>query len=406
MRYRLHTRPLEERSTDILVIGAGPAGLAAALAGRRCGASVVVLDERPQSGGQYYKGIASSHQTATPPDKQFHEGSVLIEDVRSSGVSILQEVTVWGAFAANEVLALVAGEAIVFRPRRLVLATGAYERAMPIPGWTLPGVMTTGAAQTLMRSYQVTPGRRVVVAGNGPLDFQLAADMVAMGIEVVAVAETASRPGLGLVGPLLRAALNDPLRMIEGGGYLRRLRSAGVPILWGHIATAAKGEGRVSEVVLSPVDTDGAFDPAQGQSFPADALCLGYGLIASSEIANALGCRMRLDPRHLGSLAVDTTEAGETSIAGVFAVGDGASVLWFRCGSGARRDRRQGCCHTARICKRAGWRCRTEAPDSAAVPRCAYGRSFAPRPSCSSLSPTRPSSAAAKRWIWGCFVAR
>ena len=84
----------------------------------------------------------------------------------------------FGAFSPDEVLALVDGEAVVFRPRRLILATGAYERPMPMPGWGLPGVMTTGALQTLTRSQQVVPGRRVVIAGNGPLNFQLAADLV------------------------------------------------------------------------------------------------------------------------------------------------------------------------------------------------------------------------------------
>ena len=347
---------LEERATDILVIGAGPAGLAAALAARRCGAAVVVLDERPQSGGQYFKGIASSHEAAVPPDRQFRQGSALVDEVRRSGATILQEAAVFGAFAADEILALVDGEGIVFRPRRLVLATGAYERAMPIPGWTLPGVMTTGAAQTLMRAYQVAPGRRVVVAGNGPLNLQLAADMAAMGVEVVAVAESASRPGLGHASSLLRAMLCDPLRMIEGAGYLSclrswglrswglrswglrswglrswglrssGLRSSGVPILWGHLAIAAKGEGRLGEVVLAPVDAKGLPNPVRSRSLKADTLCLGYGLVASCEIANALGCRMRLDARHLGSLAVDTTDTGETSADGVFAVGDGASV--------------------------------------------------------------------------------
>ena len=317
---------LATRKIDILVVGTGPAGLSAALAARQCGASVIMLDERPQAGGQYYKPVAPSHLASAPPDKQFAEGAALFLAAQNAGVEIVQGATVWGAFAPDEVLALIDGEAIVFRPRRLILATGAYERAMPIPGWTLPGVMTTGAAQTLVRAYQVTPGERVVIAGNGPLNFQLAADMVDQGIDVVAVVECAPAPGPGRLGAMVRAFRADPAKMFEGAGYLLRLKRKGVPVLWSHIAVEAIGEDRVEQVKIAPVGADGVNQLENTKDLSADTLCLGYGLIASSEIASALGCRMRIDPRHLGTLSVETSDDGETSIEGVFAVGDGAHV--------------------------------------------------------------------------------
>ncbi len=314
--------PMQE--IDILVIGAGPAGLSAALAARQCGASVIVLDERAQSGGQYYKPVAPSHAAPTAPDTQFARGAQLIGRARAAGVKLMQDATVWGAFSAAEVVALVGGETILFTPRRLILATGAYERAMPLPGWTLPGVMTTGAAQTLARAYQVSPGERVVIAGNGPLNFQLAADLVDRGVDVVALAESAPAPRR--LTPMTRAFGADAAKMIEGVGYLLRLKRKRVPVLWSHVAIAAMGEDRLGAVQLAPVEADGRAVTARAQLISADVLCLGYGFIASSEIANALGCRMRHDPRHLGSLCVETSDLGETSIAGVFAVGDGARV--------------------------------------------------------------------------------
>ena len=323
-----HSEPaaLLTRETDILVIGAGPAGLSAALAARQSGAAVIILDERPQSGGQYYKPIAPSHIASTPPDKQYVSGTALLEATQNAGVEIIQGSTVWGAFAVDEVLALVDGKSIVFRPRRLILATGAYERAMPIPGWTLPGVMTTGAAQTLVRAYQVTPGERVVIAGNGPLNIQLAADMVDHGVKVIAVVEAAEPPGLAQFGAVTRALRTDPAKMFTGAGYLRRLKRKGVPVLWSHIAVSAIGDGRVEQVTVAPLEDDGATQLENAKNLSADTLCLGYGFIASAEIANALGCRMRTDKRHIGTLSVEVSGEGETTVKGVFAVGDGAYV--------------------------------------------------------------------------------
>lgn len=312
----------DTRAPDILVIGAGPAGLAAALAARRCGATVTILDGRSQSGGQYFKPIAPSHQVGRQPDAQFRHGEALLASTRAAGVEIFQEALVWGAFATDEVMALVDGEAAIFRPRRLILATGAFERAVPFEGWTLPGVMTAGAAQTLARAYQVAPGQRVLIAGNGPLTFQLADDLVTHGVEVVGLVERAPTPDFHKLAAVTRAARADFSRMAQGFSYLTRLKRARVPIYWAHDVVRASGDGSLAQVEILPVGGT-AGDVI---SIAADTLCLGHGLIASSEIARALGCSMTADERHIGSAAVATDENGETSIAGVFAVGDGARV--------------------------------------------------------------------------------
>ncbi|MDR6154734.1 glycine/D-amino acid oxidase-like deaminating enzyme/bacterioferritin-associated ferredoxin [Acidovorax delafieldii] len=306
---------------DLLVIGAGPAGLSASLTAARAGASVRVLDERPQSGGQFFKPLAPSHTSAQPIDQQFAQGKVLEQAVRAAGVSVHQGAQVWAAFTPQEVGALVDGRAMVFRCRQLVIAPGAYERPVPFPGWTLPGVMTTGAGQTLARAYRVAPGQRVVIAGNGPLNLQLAAELLAGGATVLAVLESAPRPALRHARFALAALRSAPDLIWQGWRYMRTLKRHGVPLLWGHEVIAAEGDGALRRVRAARVGRT-----TETIEFDADTLCLGYGFIPSTELARMLGCNHRIAPGHLGHLATVTDTQGATSIPGVFVVGDGADL--------------------------------------------------------------------------------
>ncbi|QFZ83986.1 FAD-dependent oxidoreductase [Variovorax paradoxus] len=313
------------QDVDVLVVGAGPAGLSAALAARQAGASVLVLDERLQAGGQFYKPLAPSHHAPRPADRQFANGLALERDVRAAGVTIAQGAQVWAAFSAHEVSALIDGRATHIRCRQLVIAPGAYERPVPIPGWTLPGVMTTGAAQTLARAYRVAPGRRVVIAGNGPLNLQLAAELLVGGAHVVAVLESAASPSARHWRHLLTTARTAPDLVRQGWGYLRQLRAHKVPVLWRHAVVGAEGDGELTAVQAVQLDAQG--QPTSSlQRFEADTLCLGYGFIPSTELARMLGCEHRVVDRHLGYLATVTAEDGATSLDGVFVVGDGADM--------------------------------------------------------------------------------
>ncbi|WP_232073057.1 FAD-dependent oxidoreductase [Variovorax sp. RA8] len=314
------------REVDLLVIGAGPAGLSAALAARRAGAGVLVLDERLQTGGQFYKPLAPSHHAAAPADRQFADGLALEREALGAGVDIEQDAQVWAAFSPNEVGALIGGQAHVIACRQLVIAPGAYERPAPFPGWTLPGVMTTGAGQTLARAYRVAPGQRVLIAGNGPLNLQLAAELLAGGAEVVAVLESAKRPSPGQWRPMWTAARTAPDLLRDGWRYLRQLRAHGVPVIWGAAVVAAEGPGHLQAVQAARLDALGSAVPGTAQRFEADTLCLGYGFIPSTELARMLGCEHRLADRHLGYPATVTRKDGATSLAGVFVAGDGADM--------------------------------------------------------------------------------
>ncbi|SCK11903.1 Glycine/D-amino acid oxidase [Variovorax sp. HW608] len=314
------------QDVDVLVVGAGPAGLSAALAAARSGAKVLLLDERPQPGGQFYKPLAPSHEATGPLDRQFAAGLALEYQVRQAGVRIEQGAQVWAAFSPREIGALVDGRAHVIGCSQLVIAPGAYERPVPFPGWTLPGVMTTGAGQTLARAYRVAPGQRVLVAGNGPLNLQLAAELLAGGAQVVAVLESAPRPTARQWRAMLTAARTAPDLLRDGHRYLRQLRARGVPVLWGCAVTRAEGHDGVECVHAALLDAHGRPLPSGTRRFDVDTLCLGYGFIPSTELARMLGCEHRLAQRHLGYLATVTQDDGASSLPGVYVVGDGADM--------------------------------------------------------------------------------
>ncbi len=171
-------RPAEEIACDVLVVGAGPAGLSAARALALAGADVVVLDERLHPGGQFFKPLAPSHQAEISTlDSQFRDGAVLAQSTQQAGARIVNEATVWAAFSAHEVAAIVAGRSTSIGPSGWCWRPAPTSRSPTIPGWTLPGVMTVGGLQTLARSYRVAPGQRIVIAGNGPLCLQTAAEL-------------------------------------------------------------------------------------------------------------------------------------------------------------------------------------------------------------------------------------
>lgn len=335
--------PDEELTPDLLVVGAGPGGLAAARIAAEAGLDVLLVDERAKAGGQYFKQPGEGMRTGAALDAQFLEGRALIDSARAAGATLLSGATVWGTFGPDDI-AVAAGERrLRVRARRVVLSPGAYERAYPVPGWTLPGVMTTGAAQTLLRAYQTSPGKRVLIGGNGPLNLQVARELTRAGADVVTVAEQAARPGPGDLLDLMRMAATVPGLVRDGIAHVVALTLAGVPLRHSHVVTRIEGEAKVKRAAIAQVGSDGMIVAGSERWFEVDAVCLGYGFLPQSEIARALGCAYEATPA--GPVARRDGE-GRSSVPQVFIVGDagglgGARValaLGMLAGAAAARD--------------------------------------------------------------------
>jgi D-hydroxyproline dehydrogenase subunit alpha len=304
----------QERSPEILIVGAGVAGLEASIAAAEAGAEVVLLDERAMPGGQYAKSLGLALHDRSP-DATFQTGLRARERAMRAGVTIESDALAWGAFAPDEIAVLVRGTAVTFRPRRLILATGAHERPVPVPGWTLPGVLTTGGLQTLIRTQLVAPGQRVLLAGTGPLNLRVACEMLARGIKPVAVLDSAGSPWPASWRDGFRMLMAAPDLMREAMRMLWTLRRTGVPVRWSTGVQQIAGDSQVAAAVLT-----------NGEMVPVDVVALNAGFQPETGLARALGLPHRFVDSGLGHLATETNEDGRTALPAVFAVGDGAAL--------------------------------------------------------------------------------
>jgi NADPH-dependent 2,4-dienoyl-CoA reductase/sulfur reductase-like enzyme len=311
---------------DIAVLGAGPAGMAAATEAARRGAKVVLLEESPAPGGQVYR--AAPPGFVVPPDPDRRAGDALRAALAASGAALRLGHRVWGlgggplvpqgaAPAPFRVDALPPdGAPLTLEARALVLCPGTHERIIPFPGWTLPGVIGLAAATILLKAQGVLPGRRVVVAGAGPLLYAVAAKLLKAGAEVAAIADLATRGEWARALPALAAR---PDLLARGLAWRAALATKGVPVLPAHTVIAAEGAQAVERVRVQPLAGGTA------ESFDCDALCIGHGLVPATEATRVFRAAHRYARESGGWVPVLDADR-RTSVKLLYVAGDGGGV--------------------------------------------------------------------------------
>ncbi len=317
---------LIRKQVPVVVIGAGPAGLSAAIAAARSGSRVLVIDENLQSGGQIYRQLPRDFKIndAILLGTDYADGQALLGRVGelSEAIEIWNDALVWSVFEANQLAISRGNELVLLDAGAIIVATGAYERPVPVPGWTLPGVMTAGGAQVLLKSQRVRPGSRVLLAGTGPLQLVVANQMLDAGMHVVAVAESSSMLRSWRYFPNL---LRQPALLKQGLAYMMRLKRAGVKMLPSHVLQSIQGQQEVQSAVVTAVESHCYPVAGSARTFEVDTVCIGYGLIPSVWLTSLLGCRHEYNSL-IGAWEPYFDENMQTDQAGVFVAGDGAGI--------------------------------------------------------------------------------
>jgi NADPH-dependent 2,4-dienoyl-CoA reductase/sulfur reductase-like enzyme/bacterioferritin-associated ferredoxin len=272
---------------DVIIVGAGPAGMSAAIELAAGGCRVIVLDMQPAPGGQIFRALEANYSSRPGTDNllaalgpTYHAGKALIEQFRATaGIDYRPETTTWEVRADGTVGWLNGEAAGYLRAPHVLLANGAMERPIPFPGWTLPGVMTAGAVQTLLKAGRLQPSGRIVLVGTGPLIFLFAEQLRRLGVRPVLIARTDKLKDKLAAFMRLRWASTSAL--LKGVNCLARLRMAGIPMLTGVSDIRASGKDRVESVSFT----------ASGEAFEmgCDLLVVHDGIVPSIDLAHCAG---------------------------------------------------------------------------------------------------------------------
>jgi D-hydroxyproline dehydrogenase subunit alpha len=308
---------MADRRVDVAIVGGGLAGVAAADVLGRHGANVLVLDDNLTPGGQYLRG--GRRTVGAWSDRVRRRGLSLIEHLPQSCVEIASHAEVLGIEAGFELLVACGnGELSSVKCERILLATGARERFIPFKGWTLPGVVATGAVQILIKQSGILPARQMLVGGAGLFLAAVARDIQKGGGRVPAVLdETSFLQRVPPPGLLARQFA----RFAQGGAMLARLRLAGTDVRNGTRIIEARGDDSLREVAAVRVDKNGRAIPGSESLYPAESLAAGFGFTANVELAQLAGCGLAFNSQ-LGGWVVKVNEDLETSVDGIHAAGE------------------------------------------------------------------------------------
>lgn len=304
---------------DVVVVGAGPAGLSAACAARSCGLAVALVDEQAAPGGQLFRNIETPMAQALLDPKERATGLALVQRFRESGAVYHPETVVWG-LEPNRISCTINGEAKVLSASRIIVAPGGMERPVPFPGWTLPGVMSAGGADILLRSGGTLTADKsapVVLAGNGPLLLLLAVHLLEAGVNIVAWLDTGCWPRRFMAGPLMLAGALDMPYVLKGMGMATHILKGKIPMIGRVTNICALGTDRLEKV---------RFESAgRPRELEAATLLRHEGIIPRTHMLHSLNAAHKWDNvQRCWYTAAD--DNGCTSRDGVYVAGDSAYV--------------------------------------------------------------------------------
>ncbi len=292
------------KNIDLAVIGAGPAGLTAAIEASKYGVKTLVIDENSQPGGQLFKQIhkffGSKEQMAGIRGNQI--GKTLFESAKNHHVEIKLDAQVIGINKDNILTYIKDEKYSEIKARKIILSCGATEKPLSFPGWTLPGIMGAGAAQTLVNINKVVPGKKVLMVGSGNVGLIVSYHLLQAGIKVVAIIDVAQQ----VKGYDVHAA---------------KIKRAGIPIILGFTINRAIGNDHVEKVELVEVDSNFKKIPDTQVLLDIDTVCLAVGLSPSVELAQILGCKLHYNAK-LGGYIPIIDQNMQTSVDNIYAVGD------------------------------------------------------------------------------------
>ena len=293
---------------DLIIVGAGPAGLSASIEAAHRGLSVIVFDENSRPGGQLFKQIhkffgSKEHKAKT---RGFRIGEELLQEASDAGVTVKLDSAVTGIFMNKEVVVREDEAIYHYRANAIIVATGASENSVPFEGWTLPGVIGAGAAQTLMNLQSIQPGKRILMLGSGNVGLVVSFQLLQAGCEVVAIADAAPKIG-------------------GYGVHAAKVARTGVPFYLSHTIVKVEGEEYVTGVIIGEVDSHFSIIPGTEKHFDVDTICVAVGLSPMAQLLEMAGCDMVDDPKRGGQVPI-IDEYGETSIAGIYAAGDVSGI--------------------------------------------------------------------------------
>lgn len=310
---------LNVKKFDLVIVGAGPGGLSAAVTAKSIGMSVLVLNEQEHIGGQIYHSLETVRkENKKILGKDYLSGQSLISDFKKCGAEYVSNAAVLHINLDKSLCYLKGENTFLVHPEHIIISTGAMERPLPIPGWTLPGVMGAASVDVLLKQSDVIPSGKVVFAGSGPLMLSVACHMIDCGVKIEAIIDTSSFKNKVAAIPHGIGALCQPGLLIKGVGMLAKIRKAGIPVIKGASDIQAVGDDRLESVRFE--------HRGQSKDLKTDLLLLHEGVIPNTQMSRLAGCDHEwYTPHQYWKPVID--KWGQSSVENLSLVGDCTGIF-------------------------------------------------------------------------------